>query len=222
MTQDRDKIDDAADQAQASDAQHDRDQRVAPRFALLLRGAKLLCTRGEFLCIIRDVSETGVKLRLFHPLPTGEQHFLLEQSCGDRFMAELVWERDGEAGFRFASAIDVAHFLAEENLYPRRPIRLNVASPVMLTVERRLVPATLCNISREGARIETAERLAIGQPLRIAGADLPEFDATVCWRKAPAHGLAFRQCMDLGDLARLVATMNLHDGNDKPPHVNVA
>src|SRR5690606_20786923 len=45
------------------------DMREAPRFALLIRSAKLICDSGEYLCIIRDVSETGVRLRLFHPLP---------------------------------------------------------------------------------------------------------------------------------------------------------
>lgn len=49
----------------------DQDHRAAPRFTLLLRMAKLVCGPAEFLCIVRDVSETGASVKLFHPLPAG-------------------------------------------------------------------------------------------------------------------------------------------------------
>ena len=39
------------------------DQRAAPRFTLLIRAAKLVSAQGEFVCVIRDVSETGVSVR---------------------------------------------------------------------------------------------------------------------------------------------------------------
>ena len=47
------------------------DMRGAQRFTLLIRTAKLVSETGEFLCIIRDVSATGLRLRLFHDLPRG-------------------------------------------------------------------------------------------------------------------------------------------------------
>lgn len=198
------------------------DKRAAPRFALLLRGAKLLYPQGEFLCIIRDVSETGARLKLFHPLPGGDRHFLLEQPSGMRLPAEVIWEREGEAGVRFASAIDVNQFISEECPFPRRSIRLNVTSPIMIFANDLAIPGTLRNISREGAKIESTVRLSIGQSLRITGQDIPDFEANVCWRKNPDHGVVFRRGMDLTDLALIVASLNQRGGSDQPPNVDVA
>lgn len=198
------------------------DKRAAPRFALLLRGAKLLSSQGEFLCIIRDVSETGARLKLFHPLPGEGRTYLLEQPSGIRFPVEVVWERDGEAGVRFTSAIDVNRFIAEECPFPRRSIRLNVTSPIMIFANDLAIPGTLRNISREGAKIESTVRLAIGQRLRIEGDDIPEFEANVCWRKNPEHGVAFQQGMDLAQLALIVASLNQRRGSNQPPNVDVA
>ena len=46
------------------------EQRVEPRFTLLIRAAKLIAGSDEFLVVVRDVSRDGLKVRTFHPLPT--------------------------------------------------------------------------------------------------------------------------------------------------------
>jgi len=176
------------------------DRRSQSRYALLLRSAKLISLRGEYLCIVRDVSESGLKLRLFHPLPADE-HLALELATGERFAVDLIWEENGEAGFRFPRGIDVAHFIAESGPFPKRPVRIRVNHAVTLGFAGLTVPAVLHDLSRQGARIETEAKLAIGQSMRISGAELPEFEATVCWRREPNYGLVFRQLMRLEDLA---------------------
>ena len=75
------------------------DQRCAPRFTLLIRAAKILSPTGEFLCVVRDASETGVSVRLFHPLPP-DVPLTLEMPNGDCLPLERVWETEGKAGFR--------------------------------------------------------------------------------------------------------------------------
>ena len=51
-------------------SEHERgDKRGAARVTLLIRAAKIVHPGGEFLCVVHTVSETGVRLRLFHPLP---------------------------------------------------------------------------------------------------------------------------------------------------------
>src|SRR6218665_388546 len=82
------------------------DQRAAPRFTLLIRSAKIISSSGEFLCIVRDVSSSGVRLRLFHPLPPGPD-VTLELASGEQFEVTSVWENDDHAGFRFVEEIDV-------------------------------------------------------------------------------------------------------------------
>lgn len=178
------------------------DLRVAPRFALLIRSAKLIAETGEYLCIIRDVSASGVRLKVFHPLPLQRQ-LLLELSTGDRFLLDAVWEREGHAGFRFADPIDVHRFIAEASPYPKRALRLRIEFAATLTVEGQGHSVAVHDLSRQGAKIETGLMLAIGQRIKLEAKGLPPVVGNVCWRSAPIYGLSFQQTFTFEELALL-------------------
>jgi hypothetical protein len=183
------------------------EQRQEPRFALLLRTAKLVSPQGEFLCIIRDVSEGGVRLRLFHLLPEGFGNGLLELGNGAQFGVERVWESKGEAGFRFTQVIDLESFMGEASPYPKRAIRLRMDVAAQIAFAGQQIPVRIHDLSRQGACIESEELLARGQVLRITGPHLPEIEATICWRRAPNYGLVFDRIMTMSDLAERAAAM---------------
>jgi len=182
------------------------DLRTAPRFSLLIRSAKLVYAAGEYICIVRDVSASGVRLRLFHRLPA-EPRVMLELATGERFAIERVWERDDHAGFRFADPIDVHRFIVEAGPYPKRPLRLRVELPAKVTADGDPFHATVRDLSREGAGIDTDELLAIGQRVKIEARGLPTLTAIVCWRSIPSYGLAFQQSFTFEELARLGAQL---------------
>lgn len=184
----------------ANSADDAGDKRVQPRFALLLRSAKLVSSNGEFLCIVRDVSESGAKLRVFHPVVDGDD-LSLEIATGERFPVEKVWEKEGEAGFRFIDTINVMRFVSEAGPFPKRPVRIRMNHPATLAFGNNSLGVTICDLSRQGAKIETEDRLAIGQAVRLEGDQLPEIDATICWRRHPGYGLVFRQLMSMEELA---------------------
>ena len=178
------------------------DLRKSPRFTILIRSAKLICESGEYLCIVRDVSETGVRLRLFHPMPP-EKHVSLELATGDTFMAEKVWEDDDQAGFRFLDPIELQHFISETGPYPKRPVRLRLEFPAIITTDGGSSVAMVRNISRQGARIDTTRLLALGQTVKVDADGLPELYATVCWRSTPSYGLVLQQVFTFEELAML-------------------
>jgi len=182
------------------------EMRGAQRYTLLIRTAKLVCESGEFLCIIRDVSETGVRLRLFHDLPR-DMRMALELSNGEHYFIERVWERDSHAGFRFAAPIDVHAFIAEVSPYPRRQMRLRMEFPVLLTVDGQVNAATVCDLSTQGARVECSRFLAIGQRVKLNGDRFPLNMAKVCWRSGNTYGLAFEQVFTLEALAVMAAEL---------------
>lgn len=182
------------------------DLRSAPRFTLLIRSVKLICDSGEYLCVIRDVSATGVRLRIFHPLPPSKR-FELELSTGERFEVEKVWEAHDHAGFRFADWIDVHGFIAEASPYPKRALRLRLDFPAMIATDGEAVEATVRDLSREGARIETALPLAIRQKIKLTGEGLPPIIGNVCWRSTTAYGLVFQQVFTFEELSRLAARL---------------
>jgi hypothetical protein len=191
-------------------AERGAEMRGAPRFTLMLRSAKLLSGSTEYLCIIRDVSETGVKLRLFHPVPRGDI-LMIETAGGQRYPMQLVWEAKGEAGFRFTRSINVDAFVSESGPYPKRPLRLRVNHPAILRLGKESFSATILDISRQGARIAIANRLAIRQKFCLEARELPLLEGTVCWRREPEYGVVFSQVMGLEELAQRAERMDRDD-----------
>ncbi|KHK91174.1 PilZ domain-containing protein [Novosphingobium malaysiense] len=187
------------------------ERRIQPRLALLLlRSAKLVGPSGEFLCIVRDVSETGVKLRMFHPI-LDDEDLALEFTTGIRFGLEKVWEAGGEAGFRFIDPVDVSSFVNGTGPFPKRSVRLRLNHPTALSVADRTATATILDLSREGARIEFSEHLAIAQKIRVKSDRLPAFEASVRWRRHPYYGLIFHQMMSMEELALRVYEIQSED-----------
>lgn len=182
------------------------EMRSDQRYTLLIRTAKLVCESGEFLCIIRDVSATGVRMRLFHDLPA-DGHMALELSNGEIYFIERVWERDGHAGFRFSAPIEVAGFIAEVSPYPRRQPRLRLEFPAVLSSESQASVATVRDLSPQGGRIETSRFLAIGQRIRLEGEGFPAIIARVCWRSGADYGLAFEQVFTLAQFGAMAARL---------------
>lgn len=180
--------------------------RAAERFTLMLRVAKLVSSHGEYPCVIRDVSATGVRLRLFHALPA-EKRFALMLGNGECYFIENVWEHEREAGFQFATPIDVAAFMQESSNYPKRQVRLALDLPAALSIREFSSPVIIRDLSQQGARIESDRPLAIDQHFRLKGHHLPEIFGTVRWKKGAAHGVVFQQSFRLDDLAKLIWTL---------------
>lgn len=187
------------------------DQRAAPRFTLLIRAAKLSSAQGEFVCVIRDVSETGVSVRLFHELP-GCEDFALHMPAGAIYEVRRVWQRGNEAGFTFTAPVEVERLVNESSEYPKRGLRLGLCFPVMVNHLAGSFEALVENISQQGARLTCEPLLAIDQTVRIAmpapgGGKPREVRAKVRWRRDQHYGVVFDDTFTLGDFARLAAVL---------------
>ena len=183
-----------------ADAREPCEERVAPRFTLLIRSAKLVSPLGEFIVVIRDVSSSGISLRGFHRLPT-EGPLTLELQTGESHEIEHIWTRGSEAGFRFVEPVEVRDLVAEAGRYPKRQLRLQLQFPITVFSRLQQFRAQLVNISQQGARIECDSLFAIDQPLRIKSENLPEIVARVRWRRNDTYGLVFDDTFSLKQLA---------------------
>lgn len=183
-------------------AEPNDDQRAAPRFTLLIRSAKLVSDDSEFLCVVRDASETGISVRLFHPLPP-DVPLTLEMPNGDRHPLERVWEEEGKAGFRFIEQVDIGRIVESPSLFARRAVRVRLQVPCDLVVGVRRVAATICNLSQQGAQIQTQERLSLIQRVKILADGMPEVAGKVRWRSNDNYGLSFEDTFQFAELAAL-------------------
>lgn len=189
---------------------HGAEQRMAPRFTLLIRAAKLVSAQGEFVCVIRDVSETGVSVRMFHILPPCPS-FALHMPAGAVYEISPVWQRDKEAGFTFVKPVEVTRLIHESGEYPKRGLRLGLCFPVAIQSLGRAFEAMIENLSQQGARMTCDHLLAIDQSLRIQMPDgdgkSREVRAKVRWRREAQYGVVFDDTFTLGEFARLAARL---------------
>lgn len=185
----------------------DLEERRAPRFTLLIRTAKLIIEDKQYLCVVRDISMTGASIKSFHPVPEGKRT-ALEFPTGDTYPVEMVWQKDGEAGFQFHTPIDVEDIIMATGDYPKRDLRFDVELPLQIEGGSLPIPAQLANVSRQGGLIHCDTALAIGQPLRIKAAGLPDIEARVRWRKGQAYGLVLDTTFSLVNLATLIERLH--------------
>lgn len=182
------------------------EQRAAPRLTLLIRAAKLVADQGEFVCVIRDVSDTGIKIRLFHKLPTSGA-LEIHMPGGTAYAVKPVWERGNEAGFEFKKPINVANLIVESGEYPKRGLRLGLFFPVTASTLTQTSEAIVENLSQQGARISCEAMFALDQTLRLDGGGLDRVRAKVRWRKDECYGVVFDDTFTLGEFARMAARL---------------
>lgn len=180
------------------------DVRGAPRFTALIRAAKLVCGQGEFICVVRDVSSSGVSLRTFHHLPT-DRAIALELQNGERYEMKQVRKSGFDASYEFDEPITVERLIQESWDYPKRQLRLNIAIPLIFTTLAGRFEGTTLNLSQQGARVECGAVLAIDQSVRVESDVFPETRCKVRWRKNSNHGLVFENTLSLRQFALLAA-----------------
>ncbi|WP_353230869.1 PilZ domain-containing protein [Novosphingobium sp.] len=178
------------------------DLRGAPRFALLLRVAKLVIDGREQFCVIRDASATGLKVRLFAPLAEQTQ-LAVELANGDRHHAHCVWVADDHAGLAFNEPIALDRLINEaKDVGRRRHVRLRIALDGVLHSGGEAIPVSIHNISQQGAAIDSEKWLLLHELVKIETAVLPPLYAKVRWRDHPRYGVIFEQIFQLEELAR--------------------
>lgn len=194
----------AIDTSGATAAEAVPEQRAAQRYTSLIRAAKLVSSQGEFVCVIRDVSDIGISLRTFHDLPVGGD-LALELQNGETFELNKVREDGRGTSFTFRVPVPVERLIRETGNYPKRQLRLNIAIPLTATTIAGCYDAITENISQQGCRLECDAAFAIDQNLRLAGDHFPEIRAKVRWRKDARYGLVFDNTFTLREFALLVA-----------------
>lgn len=191
--------------------QDEGEQRVAPRVGLLIRSAKVVTSSGEFLCVIRDVSETGISARTFHPLPASDI-VTFELQNGDRYDAEMVWQEEGKAGFRFLEQADLQRLVDSPSPFAKRQIRINLEVPAELDIAGRLMPTRMLDLSQQGAKVECPDRLPIHGRVTLRADGLPEIRAKIRWWRDGLCGLVFEDTMQFAELAHIVLDLQVGHG----------
>lgn len=180
------------------------ERRANPRKSMLLRSAKLLVGSREYLCVIRDVSESGLSIRVFHPLPEDADLHLV-MGNGDRHRLRTVRREPLLIACEFITPPDVSRIVTEPSRFCRRQTRLNVKMPGAVEGDFGCEMVMITNLSQQGARVECERRLPVHGKVCLGANGLPDIHARVCWSHSRAAGLVFYEYFRFEEFAQLVA-----------------
>lgn len=181
-------------------------QRQSHRASLMLRRAKLVCQSGEYLCLIRDVSEKGIGLGFLHDVPP-EPRTLLQLANGMTYPVERVWAQSRQAGYRFGCTVTLEEFLREESPHPARPLRLNVEGEARIQDGRAAMQARLVDLSCEGAKVVSEDDV---RARGLISFELPGMSprlAQVRWNEGGHYGLQFQHPLESEELAHCAMSL---------------
>ena len=181
-------------------------KRGATRVSLFLRSVRVLTDSAQMLCVLRDISATGLRLKLFHPLPA-TLHMAIDLGQGAIHFIEKVWEADGHAGFRFAAPVDVAAVIGDHTRPSRQPVSLELSFPAVIAADGQAALARVEEISQSGVRISCDRAFGVAQHVTVSADGFPVRSGTIEWRSHPEHGVVFQQGFAFDELARLAARL---------------
>jgi hypothetical protein len=192
-------------------SQHGRkaqlDRRGHKRQRALLRVALLHTEGTKDLCVVKNISASGLSARVYRRL-AGNSHVRVEFRSGELLSGSIVWERDWDVGIVFPKPIDVDSVLAsrwitEEGRRRTLP-RIDLACRGQLTAGSRSLNVMLQDISQGGARVQTEAPVTDLRNIVLSLADLPPIPGVVRWMGGTEVGISFNECVAFEQLARWI------------------
>jgi hypothetical protein len=170
------------------------ERRKDKRFTLILRVGVLEQMDKSSLCLVKNISSTGVQIKFYtHPVVGNEATIRVADEPPVK--GHVVWVKGDVAGLSFDEELDSARVLrVRDKLGPnrRRSVpRVSVNAAATLRAGGRARPATIRDISSLGARLHTGSSLNEGDRAVIAFAELAPITAFVRWCDGEEVGLSF-------------------------------
>ena len=159
---------------------------------VLARGAV-----GE-LCSVRKLSRRGAVLHTDTQVAVG-QHLSFELMNGRTIAGTVSWVRGSEVILRFAEDLDVLGVIAAELVSQqgerRRMPRVELETPVKLTIGPRVVNAVTVDLSQGGLKAAVREALEVGTALDVQLTGFRPLQARVRWCEVGRVGLLFDEAL---------------------------
>ncbi len=170
-----------------------RDARAATVFTI----GKISFDGRSLPCMVRDLSEGGMRIQLPAPPPPGAR-VLIEMRGLDPRLARIRWAVGHEAGLSFdlrCCPADIFAARASRSGRIARQPRFPMRHAVPLLIDDMPIPATIENISVGGARLTLPEPLEDGRQavLGLTLGDRHGVAGTICWSREGSCGFRFVQ-----------------------------
>jgi PilZ domain len=181
------------------EAEPEGDRRDAQRLRTVCRIAKILRVDDAGLWMVRNISDGGMMLTTNVPVTVGEDItvMLAEAVSLD---GQVVWVGDGKCGVALSEEIDgevILRRLAEDKEARRyRPLRVELKAQAIASVNHRMRPIEVVNLSQHGAGIVHDGSVEAGMRLNLMLAGGIRREAIVRWSRDGRAGLWLTQPLE--------------------------
>lgn len=174
------------------------------RTATVFQVAKLISDRYEELCLLRDVSPSGLKGEAYCPIEIGDR-IEIELKTEHHVAGEVAWVDDETFGMRFDEEVPVlamlAHCAFDDRVARIRPPRLSSRLPATVSIDEERQSVTVLNVSLAGMKI-ALDTIVPSDARTIA--TLPELGRRACtirWVRDGEAGVMFDEPLTYPDFA---------------------
>ncbi len=187
----------------SSDVPPPPDRRRNQRHVTILRVGKLITSRSQELCLIRNISAGGLMLHVYSPRKVGER-IEVELKTGHRLRGAIQWAHDANVGVRFDEKVNVGDVLAnptvlDDGTKPRAP-RLDVSCHATLRAGAQICRVGVRDISQGGMKIATDRTFAPDEQVVVTLPGFRPMAATIRWCDDGFAGIGFNQLLPFDEL----------------------
>jgi hypothetical protein len=176
------------------DARHDE------RHLTLFRVGALIVGDRRELCLIKNVSASGMMIRTYSTMAEGRR-VSVELKQGQLVSGEVRWVRDHNVGIAFDQRIDVDELLSASTEGPRpRMPRVEVGCAGSARQGASVSAIKVHDISQGGLKAESARPLMQGEEVVVTLPGLAPLHGIVRWQDGTLHGISFNRLLALSEL----------------------
>ena len=176
------------------EARHDE------RHLTLFRVGALIVGDSRELCLIKNVSASGMMIRTYSAMVEGTR-VSVELKQGQLVCGDVRWIRDHNVGIAFDERIDVVDLLSSsmEGPRPRMP-RVEVRCTGSARQGASVSTIKVHDISQGGLKAECGRALLVGDEAVVVLPGLAPIPGVVRWQDGEFHGISFNRLLALSDL----------------------
>jgi hypothetical protein len=169
---------------------------------------------GRTFCLVRNISSSGVQLKVFTRVRAGER-LRLQVGDGDAIDGTVVWVRQDLVGVKLDDALSASSLMrmsAQIDQRRRRAVpRIQARTHAVVKSDGRTLSARLIDIGSGGAQLSLRSSLRANGRVTLIIPTLPPLEAFVCWSGPDLAGVRFRTPVALGLLAGWLSSHSVAD-----------
>ncbi|MEQ7872478.1 PilZ domain-containing protein [Sphingomonas sp. ASV193] len=175
-------------------------RRESERHLTLFRVGSMTVGGHRELCLIKNISAGGMKLRVYSPVDPGET-LTIELKCGQPIAGKVIWADSDSVGVAFDEPIDVIELLSASMNGPK-PRMPRIATSTFATVREgaSVYRFRACDISQGGMKLQSETVLPPNSDIVVTMSGLEPLPGVVRWCADGFVGITFNRLIPLAEL----------------------